>query len=759
MTSERLLHDPVMGYHVVSLGVLMCVLAAPAASQGGLRVRVTDAGVGTPVSGAMLHLPEVSRSGVTDADGTHVFVGLPPGPQHLSVRRLGYAPRVLHVFVGATGTLDLTVVLDVLPARLLPVRVESPPPVEMRDDHDIHSAVGKRVLRRAAIVQMPLLAEPDALLATLGGHVAARPEAPRGLHVMGGASDHLAYRLDGLPVRSPYHAGGTFAGLSPDVLDRVELQTSPAVVPASDALGGVLSWHTRPAPVAPLWTGGVSVTQARLTVERALTQPGSGLLLSGRLLFPGLLGQKREPAHLGGDGSDAVARFITPWWGGTLRALVYHTQSDIALASRLPDAPNADSFPDNDFSWSSNTVGMRWERARHTVALWRSHTRSRVDWQTSPLAQQLANGLTEFGADGVFGRRRGNDEWQVWTQLTHRRSTYVARQGSATDLGTAGWLLAVRPQWSRHAGPSTLTVGAGTWVAGRRVEPAPFAEWTWRPHTNLTVTAEASRRVQFTQSLRNPESIASLLLPADLSVVSGDHVPVARSNEMVVAGAWRPTAAQRVSLRGWWRALEGLALPAIGTDAPFATGRVAEGRGTARGVSVDAAASSTRWGILASYGLQRVRFSARDTTWQPEHGVSHTADAGLIVYAASSASIRLAMSAGAGRRVTGFTGPFEWESCNLRDRGCEFAGTPTRGDATLGGVALPAWARLDVGARKHWHLRTGQRDLLMAVYATWSNALDTRNVLTYATEGSTQRRQAVVMRPSAPLAVGLDWVF
>jgi hypothetical protein len=192
---------------------------------------------------------------------------------------------------------------------------------------------------------------------------------------------------------------------------------------------------------------------------------------------------------------------------------------------------------------------------------------------------------------------------------------------------------------------------------------------------------------------------------------------------------------------------------------PYVTSQLATGRGRARGLSLDAAMANARWGVVANYALQHVRLTVADTTWQPEYGTAQTADAGLIVFPEPSASVRVGVSAGMGRRVSGFSGRFEWEACNLRDRGCEFAGGPLNRDEALGGVGLPRYARLDVGARKHFHLRTFGRDVVLAGYATWSNLLDAKNVFTYVRDPTTGARRAVAMRPSAPIVVGLDWSF
>ena len=104
-------------------------------------------------------------------------------------------------------------------------------------------------------------------------------------------------------------------------------------------------------------------------------------------------------------------------------------------------------------------------------------------------------------------------------------------------------------------------------------------------------------------------------------------------------------------------------------------------------------------------------------------------------------------------------GGFEWESCNLLDNGCEFGGTPRTQPDAIGGTRLPAYLRLDLGARKHWHIAAGGRDLEVAVFGTYTNVLNRRNLLTRAIDPETREAVAIEMRPQAPLVVGLDWRF
>lgn len=77
-----------------------------------------------------------------------------------------------------------------------------------------------------------------------------------------------------------------------------------------------------------------------------------------------------------------------------------------------------------------------------------------------------------------------------------------------------------------------------------------------------------------------------------------------------------------------------------------------------------------------NYGLQRVRYSSRPLEYVPDHGITHLFESGIIVFPSATSSVRLGFAHSAGRRTTAIGGQFEWEACNLLDRGCEFGGSP-----------------------------------------------------------------------------------
>jgi hypothetical protein len=264
---------------------------------------------------------------------------------------------------------------------------------------------------------------------------------------------------------------------------------------------------------------------------------------------------------------------------------------------------------------------------------------------------------------------------------------------------------------------------------------------------------------QFAQSLRNPESVVGNIFPVDLYIGSGAaEVPVARSDQVIMAAEYEPSGGVRVSLEAYTRSTAGLLLVAPLASSPFTTGALTQGSGTSRGLSVEAGVSRTRFGVLAGYGVQRVRLEAPKSGYVPAFGTSHLIHGGLIVFPTATTSIRLGTSAAFGRRTTIASGGLEWEACNILDRGCEFAGSPSYNGGPLGTAVLPSYLRVDLGFRKHWHFQMAGRDGMVALFGTITNVLNRKNVLTYIRDASGEQ-VPIEMLPLAPLVVGLDWRF
>jgi hypothetical protein len=751
------------------LGALKLVLAVQA-SQAAVVGTIRDGESGAPLAGAVVTLTDADRATVSDGSGRYRLSAVPPGPQHLSVKRIGYSPRIIHALVPGQGDLEIDLSLQPVPLHLPTIVVRSRVAVRGLEQGD-STPFPDRGISAAALRNHPLLAEPDGFLALSGGEVAIGPEAPSGVHVRGGASDQTAYLLDGMPVFSPYHAAGTFGAWNPDALDRLRvLSGSPTLAPA-DALSGTVAAGTR-APGKELRAQGtLSTTHGRVTVDGPLGTSGAGFLLSARSGFPGVVAPKGDPSYLRGRTGDLLAKVETPALGGRLRVLGYDSGNEIDVATLAESPDSATSGPGrNGFEWHSRSFGVEWSGPVGGVALriqaWNARGEAEAAWRpTENAGVRLESDREDQGVLAAIERSSAGRFTGAGIRVQRSRTSYrvAAREGSGigASLSARTPLAAIFVQHRRPvASDLTADLALSATVAAGGVHLGLQSELRWRPSPAASISGSYARSHQFSQSLRNSESVVGGIFPADLYLGAGaPGVPVARSDRAVVGAELLALAGVRVGAQAYLSDFDGLLLVAPRAGTPFATGRFLIGAGASRGLSLEAAVSGARYGVTASYGWQRVRVTYGDSSYVPGYGTSHLIETGVIVFPAPTASIRLGLTGAVGRRGTGVLGAFEWESCNLLDQGCEFGGSPTHDTDRLGVTRLPAYFRLDLGLRKHWHIEIAGRDVELALFGTVTNLLGRRNVLTVATDPVTGQRSEIEMRPLAPLVVGLDWRF
>jgi hypothetical protein len=710
-------------------------------------------------------LVDLDRAVSTDSAGRYLLLDVPPGPQHVVVTRVGYASRTFHALAPRAGTLEIDVALRPEPIRLPPIEVRSPLAIRGLEGGS-RAAFPDRGLSLAAVRNHPLLSEPDVLEAAGGGEVVLRPETHDGIHVRGGASDQVAYVLDGIPVLSPYHAGGLFSAWNPDALKSIDLLGASPAPSLPDALSGVVAGTTR-MPGDRLETqGSVSTTQSRLTFSGPLGTDDAGYLVSARAGFPGLLGGKRESSHVRGNSGDGVGKLVTPIFGGRLSLLGYGTTTEIEVAARQGDSA-ATARPRNELEWKSRSLGAGWTRPLRGGSLeiraWSVGGDAAALWGADSLPEQLAARRRDLGLMAMVELGRPGHRTSLGLRAQNSETSYRFR----SDSGGAGLELSARTPVSAAFAEIQraitarvalqLSLSAAAAAGGMHADPGARVEW--KPSDAVTVSCGCARRHQYAQSLRNPESVVGNVLPVDLYVgADGTRVPVARSDLGVVAVEHRPASGIRLGLQTYARSFRSLLLVAPLNGGPFATSGFTTGSGDARGATLQLGISAARYGILADYGVQRVRMEYAGSSYVPEYGATHSIDAGVIVFPTATSSVRLGASSMLGRRSTAVLGPFEWEACNLLDRGCEFSGSPVT-SGPLGDTRLPAYVRVDLGVRIHHHLHLAGRDVQLAAFGGMTNLLGRRNVLAVSVDPATGERRAIEMRPRSPLVLGIDWRF
>ena len=739
---------------------LALLQAPPATVVGNIR----DGDTGAPIPGAVVALSDLSRITTADAAGRYMLADVPPGPQHVTVRFLGYEPRVLHALVPREGELRINVSLRPAPLRLEPIVVHPPP--ALRGVEDPSAPFPDRSASAAAIRNHPLSAEPDAFQALSGGEVVLSPESPSGVHVRGGASDQTGYELDGVPILSPYHAAGIFSAWNPDALAGLSLSAAAPSLGATDALSGTIAGETRPPGPRLRTQGSLSTTQGRLTLDGPLGDRGAGWLASARTGFPSGLAPASDPSYLHGRTADWLVTLRAPALGGGLRLLVYDNDNELDAAA-LAGTELPAAVPRNRFEWHGRSVGGEWRRewagAAVHVRAWSAALESAAEWAASAGPLALASSRRDLGVLAAVERRSASGGTEAGVRLERIGTTYQVTPAAAGP----GWGLEgttpVGALFARHAralGPVIRLELAGTAVtAAGHPFFDPSARIRWRLSSRLTATADVLRKHQYAQSLRNPESVVGNIFPPDLSVGSGAGGPVARSDQGVLALELRPSPGIRFGAEAWARTFDGLLLAAPIAAEPFATGGFVVAGGRAHGFSLDVSMSAARYAFLAAYGFQRERLGRRPGEYVPEFATAHLLETGVLFFPTATSSIRLGATAGASRRATTPSGAIEWEACNLLDKGCELGGSPHYDGAALGATRLPPYLRIDLGLRQHWHLRMGGRDAVVAVFGTMTNLLGRINLLTFTRDPLTGAGTAVEMRPLAPLVVGLDWQY
>jgi hypothetical protein len=739
---------------------LLLMTQAPGAV---LRGTVRDAASGSPVAGAVVELGDPPHTALTDREGRYLLTEVPAGSHLLAIRFMGYRPRTVNALVPSSGELEIDLSLDPLPVPLRTIEVWSQ--AERATGTRPTMDFADRTLTAGEIRSTVLLAEPDVLQALGGGEVVLDPESPNGVHVRGGASDQVGYTLDGIPVFNPYHAAGLFGGWNPDAIASVQASMSAPSSAGPDAASAVIAGVTSSPGSQVRTRGALSTGQARIAVDGPVGLGHAGFLIAARSAFPDAIAPDHEPDYLRGGARDWLIKLETPLPAGGLRVLLFDNQNRSTTA-RTTDRPIGTR---NSLGWGSRSLGAEWWGVAPSAIIrlraWHAAGTADAGWSALAGVIAMTSSRRDLGlqAEVELGTTGATTLTGIRVERRHTGYRVEADSGVGPRLGldastTITTLFAEHQRQIAKGLAARLGGSLTASAAGLRF--GPRAQLHWWPRQDLLVSASVARLQQFTQSLRNPESVVGNIFPADLPVLAGrDHIPVARSDQADIGLDYRPAVGVHLGVRGYHRRFDGLVLVAATEGEPFLTAAPSTGGGTATGLSLDASIRTRRFGFMASYGLQGVRFSQARTSYVPQYGTTHLFNGGVIVAPRAGTTLRLGMSGGWGRHTTAVGSGLEWEACNLLDRGCEFGGSPHYQGQAVGGTLLPAYVRLDVGLRQEWRVTRGPRELSLALYCTYTNLLGRSNLLTLAPDAATGRPQGVEMRPSSPLVVGMDWRF
>jgi len=242
-----------------------------AQASGALSGIVTERG-DLPVTGAEVVLPGHPVV-TTNTRGAWRIGDVTPGRWSVTIRRLGYTPRIITVEVAAGNETALPVLLEpmALPVEELVVTA-SRRPERLADAVVTTELIDRRTIEATAAPDMAAVLTEQTGIQLAGGH-------PSGAGVMlqGMSSERVLILLDGQPLSG--RLSGTFdlARIPTTAVERVEVVKGPqSTLYGSEAMGGVINIITRrPDGIASrldtrLLMGGAGRKQADITGETGI---------------------------------------------------------------------------------------------------------------------------------------------------------------------------------------------------------------------------------------------------------------------------------------------------------------------------------------------------------------------------------------------------------------------------------------------------------------------------------------------------------
>ncbi len=299
-------------------------LAAQAA--GAIGGRVVDAETLAPLEGARVTLdpaearaglapwPEGSgwprRTAVTDSSGAYRFSGLPAAQYRVRVERFGYLSRSLEVELRRSGSVAVSVGLEVQPIRLPEVEVTGavPPPFQRArsPEADIVGAradvarmrqlaylsADSRELTYGEVIEAVTLGEPDLFraLQRVPG-VATRDDYTATIWTRGATWDQTRIYFDGLELYNPTHAGWLFSAVNPDALGSVVFLPGYRSSRWGEGTAAILDLRSRSGTPGETirGTAEISAASARLALDGAAAGGQLHWMVAGRRTYVDLL--------------------------------------------------------------------------------------------------------------------------------------------------------------------------------------------------------------------------------------------------------------------------------------------------------------------------------------------------------------------------------------------------------------------------------------------------------------------------------------
>ena len=208
-----------------------------ASGQGKIAGTVTDAETGDPLPGVNVLVESTQQGTATNADGDYVILNVRPGTYTLQFSFIGYGTKSVQdvqVETGRTTRIDATMSSAVIEGEEVVVQAERP---LVRKD----LTASRQSVSAEDIEALPVESFLGVLTTQAG--VTQGPEGT--IHIRGGRSNEVSYRVDGLSVGNPFETNGLASTVPKDAIAEMTVISGAFNAEYGKAMSGIVNIVTK----------------------------------------------------------------------------------------------------------------------------------------------------------------------------------------------------------------------------------------------------------------------------------------------------------------------------------------------------------------------------------------------------------------------------------------------------------------------------------------------------------------------------------
>ncbi len=270
--------------------VLLVILPLPLITAGQEKngmIKGTVTSEKQPLTGANIALKEIQKGAATDSDGTFVIKNIPAGTYQLIVSAVGYAQFNRQIAVEPSETIELSIELTPKLEKMDEVVVTG----TMRATYVKESPVKVAVVKPEQLQQgktssnfMDLIGSVNGLSTQLNCGVCGT----NAIRINGVEGPNTAVLIDGMPLMGALASVYGLNGISPSIIDQVEVIKGPqSTLYGTQALGGVVNIITKNPTNTPTFSANIYGTNTKETNIDLAASPKAGRFkgfISGNVL-------------------------------------------------------------------------------------------------------------------------------------------------------------------------------------------------------------------------------------------------------------------------------------------------------------------------------------------------------------------------------------------------------------------------------------------------------------------------------------------